>query len=387
MSMRGLKAAVPAALVAALLAGCASSSHSSSQRTSAPAVSSSGAASSVSGPIAAAQTTFTKYSAMPAPATLAPLPSAPPQGLSVISIGTPSPALEPLVQGVKDAAAVLKWKADAITASATSPAALGSALQSAIQRKPKVIMLFSAFPLSLFDRELKQAKADGIYVISFGGYDYPIGGSSPVQANANGQGVTALNGKLLVDTLVSLAGHAPNAVFVNDFAVPIWFSITKAYKQEMAAVGGRYHQLAVNLADTGTKIPQEIVSYLQAHPDTQYVVLSLDAFSTGLYQALAAAGLSNKVKVISQAGTGPAIDQIRSGQLTATVAIETAYESWRMMYAATRLVTGADMSCNECTELGQSQLIVTKNNLSLVKGNINNFPFDTSPYLTAWHLG
>lgn len=66
------------------------------------------------------------------------------------------------------------------------------------------------------------------------------------------------------------------------------------------------------------KAMEVMESILQAHPDINGVFAGNDAMAMGAYQALAAAGKANKVKVIGFDGAADAITSIKEGKLTAT---------------------------------------------------------------------
>jgi ribose transport system substrate-binding protein len=66
------------------------------------------------------------------------------------------------------------------------------------------------------------------------------------------------------------------------------------------------------------KAMEVMESILQAHPDIDGVFAGNDAMAMGAYQALAAAGKANRVKVIGFDGAADAITSIKEGKLTAT---------------------------------------------------------------------
>jgi len=66
------------------------------------------------------------------------------------------------------------------------------------------------------------------------------------------------------------------------------------------------------------KAMEVMESILQAHPDIDGVFAGNDAMAMGAWQALTAAGLAGKVKVIGFDGAEDAINSIKEGKLTAT---------------------------------------------------------------------
>ena len=66
------------------------------------------------------------------------------------------------------------------------------------------------------------------------------------------------------------------------------------------------------------KAMEVMESILQAHPDIDGVFAGNDAMAMGAWQALTAAGMAGKVKVIGFDGAEDAINSIKDGKLTAT---------------------------------------------------------------------
>ena len=98
-------------------------------------------------------------------------------------------------------------------------------------------------------------------------------------------------------------------------------------------------ELTTNPSESGSALPNKIVSYLQAHPGVKYIDAEYSALLTGLPAALSTAGISG-IKTI---GTGPTqIDQqsMQAGQETAGLfASQGAMAYWAADTIA-RLMTG-----------------------------------------------
>jgi ABC-type sugar transport system substrate-binding protein len=66
------------------------------------------------------------------------------------------------------------------------------------------------------------------------------------------------------------------------------------------------------------KAMEVLESILQAHPDIDAVFCGNDAMAMGAYQALAAAGIANKVRVLGFDGAEDAVQSIKDGKVLAT---------------------------------------------------------------------
>jgi ribose transport system substrate-binding protein len=108
-------------------------------------------------------------------------------------------------------------------------------------------------------------------------------------------------------------------VFIDVPDFPTLVAEKDAYVAEMKAVcpSCSVDTLDFPATDIGTKVPSAIVSYLQQHPDVNYLTMSFDDMSIGVSEALRAAGLDGNVKIIGQSSNQTAAESIKndSGQV------------------------------------------------------------------------
>ena len=114
------------------------------------------------------------------------------------------------------------------------------------------------------------------------------------------------------------------------------------------------------LSDMGTKSPTKIVSFLQAHPDVNWVMASLD-YPTGLPVALKTAGLDKKVKVVGFVGGATILNYVKRGQMQATLEYDAVGQGWLTVDALVRGMTGQSMKPDQAVELATQ--IQTRSNL------------------------
>ena len=98
--------------------------------------------------------------------------------------------------------------------------------------------------------------------------------------------------------------------------------------------------LNVKTSDIGTGIPKQVVSYLQKHPDTKYVVCQFGDIFTGVPQALKTAGLDSQVKLIDDAGSPVNFQYIKKGQEFATVGSFIDVLSWQTADQTAKIMGG-----------------------------------------------
>jgi ribose transport system substrate-binding protein len=144
----------------------------------------------------------------------------------------------------------------------------------------------------------------------------------------------------------------------------------------------------VNPADAGTKLPGQIVTYLAAHPDVDYIVPAFSDGAIGVPQALEAAGLSDRVKMITQGAGEVPIDQLKQGQVDAFVPEPTQVEGWMMVDALVRHFAGDPVPADAYATVPRQYL--TPSNLAEAFGGsdiYNGVKDYQEQYKALWGLG
>ena len=76
---------------------------------------------------------------------------------------------------------------------------------------------------------------------------------------------------------------------------------------------------STSASPTSTEAPDQVVSFLRAHPDTKYIIQSTDSVFLGVPAALKAAGL-NDIKIFGEGPTSAVQANIASGVQAGTMA-------------------------------------------------------------------
>jgi ribose transport system substrate-binding protein len=291
-----------------------------------------------------------------------------------------TPSIQYLNNGVTSAAKALGWSVQVISPQ-IAPEAYVSALNSIIQQKPTGLIFFSPFPLSSFDSQLKQLKAAGVPIITAGAASYPVGAPSPVLADTSGANIFGPLATLMAQVVVAQAHGAPNAAWVVDPSVPAWTTMTSHFKAEIEAAGGTFNEIDVPESAIGKDAPTRIVSFLQAHPGVKYLSLVVGAYDLGLQQALQTAGLTG-IQISDTDASPQDIAAIKSGGLSATVAIETESDSWRLVDLMARTLAHAPLPY---IHVPSDFLVVTKSHVALAN-DVPGFPNQNGAFLKAWGI-
>ena len=286
---------------------------------------------STSSQVAAAEAFIQKYSERPTqiPVTAKvdkPIPTG--KTIYFISCGTPECAQEADI--IKQATDALHWTLQTINTDGT-PETEKSAFDQATRAKPAGI-LYTAIDKSVFASNIPAIHAAGGILsaccitdpISSDGIDYGV--EIPTQ--------TGFVGQLQAAWVGGDSGGNAHTVFVNIPSIPILTFAQTQFKAKLPSFcpNCSYDKLDIPITALGKDVPQRVVSYLRAHSDVKYVVMSTDSLAVGLPAALKAAGL-NDIKIVGQGATATNLQYLRAGQQAVSVAFPF-YESMFMMVDA-----------------------------------------------------
>lgn len=296
-----------------------------------------------------------------------------------MSCGTPTCAL--LGKITQQAGALLRWNVQVVNAGVT-PESVHAAWARVASNPPDGVIGI-AYPRALFSEPLAMLKAHNVPVVeccapdaATNGIDYVT--STPPEA--------VVYGRQYADWIIHDTKGNANVVFVDDKDFPIVASLLQGFKQEYRKLCPKcqYSVLEAATTEVGTTLPSKIVGYLRSHPDVDYVALGFDAMATGVPQALASAGLANKVKFIGQDTDVLNKTYISEGKQAASVAFPDYEGMYRLIDALARLITGTSVAPDN-TAL-PSKLYV-KSNLGDPSKNQPLVPDYLNQFKHLWGIG
>ncbi|WP_084144730.1 sugar ABC transporter substrate-binding protein [Amycolatopsis jejuensis] len=334
--------------------------------------------------VADAEAAFAKYSKVQPLETVPSLPQAPPRGKTMTLITCSLPVCATLADGAASAARALGWQLTTLNSNST-PQGFLSAMDQVAANPPDAFAYISALPDSSIATQLNKIAKAGTKIVALSPIGNPLKTPGPVQAVVGGEKDTAMSGRMMAQSVVADAHGPANSVFVWDPSFAgVWGPIKDAYEGVLKGAGSTPGVLEVSNANIGKTVPSQIVSYLQANPDTKYVALAVVDYNAGLDSALRAAGLLNKVKIISRAANPAALKAINDGTQWASVGLELASSGYRCLDQLARLMMGVPLG-DKVDQAGWEQIYV--------KGNVTQTsaqpeaPDYERVYQTAWHVG
>jgi ribose transport system substrate-binding protein len=229
-----------------------------------------------------------------------------------------------------------------IPAGAT-PEETNAAWTRAAEDKPDVVMSGGASTETYAD-QLAILEGAGIPVIQ---YSIPEGVGDGVVANIISVDRFKLQGELMAAYIAAESGGDANAVFfyAPDFA--ILENEREAFEEAFAEYcpGCAYEGVAISAADIGTALPSQVVAYLQANPDTNWIAGAFAEIFIGVEPALAEAGLLGEVQGIAQGGSPDTYARIVDGELeVADIGMALGFVGYLSVDAAVRALNGDDVS-------------------------------------------
>lgn len=240
-----------------------------------------------------------------------PLSKKPDEGKLIVNLITQTSQTVAIGKEIEKAANLLGWEVKEIDAGFT-PETILAAFDAALALNPKPDAIIGAgLNADTIRPKLDEATAADIpFFVYAGGNDE---GTPGVVFDTVPLADYQARGTILADYAAVQSNGKVKALILNipDFKVTDAFSNAFADELEVVCPDECSSEVAAyTVGDMGTKIPGEVVSYLQRNPDTNWLVFGFDDVGIGVPQALAAAGLDQQVKAVGQSGSDNAIDAI-----------------------------------------------------------------------------
>lgn len=271
------------------------------------------------------------------------LSKVPPTGVKVAYLNEGVAYAQDYLTGMMAAAAVLGWQVKSYTTSAANPASTISALTSAIDAGAKYVVV-SAVDAAIYQSVLPLAKSKGAEILSLNANNPSIPGEV---VNVLGSTDAIRGSQQVGEALLADAQSHGVTAHIGEVTVPIFATVLAPEHT------GLEHALSSCSSCTISSIPipaqqfesgaiaPVIVSYLQSHPDINYLFYDSAPLDVGVAQQLKVAGL--KEPGMFGAAAQPAeIQAVQSGQQAGWGAYPSVLHGWILMDVAARLSVGDD---------------------------------------------
>jgi ribose transport system substrate-binding protein len=380
---RLLGCAAAGILVVTLAAACSSGGSSSSSASSGSTQAASLSASSAAADVALAQKQLAPYENPNPTIGLPALSAKPPAGKTIDFVSCPLASCLEIQQAAQAAAKAVGWTVHVFNGGIT-PASFVSAMNDVVQSPGDGVLGIGILPNSAISSQLAALKAKGVPWVAVASPS-PIG--DDMIANFSSSPEIALSGKVMADWIISDSQGKANVAYFWDPTLTQHLPAKDAFVSEMAKLcpACKVSVQTTNFSTgIGTTDPAQIVSYLQRNPDTDYIVIGIGDATAGVPEALAAADLAGKVKIVTRLADTINFKDIQSGTETMGVTEETYEIGWRMVDALARNFLGDSMAC--CTTPIGTVHVITKADLPASLSVPYSVPGYQQFFLKAWGL-
>jgi len=311
-----------------------------------------------------------------------PLSKALPAGTKFAFLQCSTPFCALAGRSLQAAATAIGGTFTAVNAGSTA-ATSQAAASSVLALKPAVV--FVTVDPSLYGNGLKKLSDAGTKIVSISIVKdvKPYG----VTFNYIGADEIKRDGRLLADWVIAHEGTKANAVFYAlptfDFSSPL----QQAFEGEMTknCPSCKVRAVPIDTATIGTTSASTVVTDLQAHPDTNVAVFSSFQIAAGLPAAMRAVGLS--VATVGRGTTPGNLQDIKSGGLTAGLAIDVPVSTWVAVDSAARLLEGGQPTATEQAGDLDVQFLEQKDITFNPTNGWFGYPDYMQRFKTLWHTG
>lgn len=316
-----------------------------------------------------------------------PLAEPPKPGTKVafLNVGTPVAAV--LLSALQEAAKTAGVELIDVKTGADAQS-INSALDSVVESKPDAVIDVALDP-TFFAPQLQKLRDQGAVVVAgsitngdkFGFPDDMVMASRA----ASLEGGAALAAGILDKT----GGKVKDFVFYNVPELPfskLWQEGAQAKLMELCP-DCKMRTVDIPVSALGSTAPQAIVADLQAHPETKGFMLSVDEAQLGLPAAMKVARLS--VPGMGGNSAPGNIAQVKDGQQTGTLAIDSRLAMWLLMDETFRKLQGEKPPYvfGNLRDLGMSRLIYQDNAPADPQQGFTAFPDYKERFAKLWGGG
>lgn len=307
-----------------------------------------------------------------------------PPGKEIYYIQCGSPVCATNGEYLKDAAEAVGWTIRPVNAGVT-PESVKAAWAQAVRAKPDGVVA-SGFPRTMMNPELAELEAARVPVVDISVTDPPGRGISAVFAGT--PDYVAAGERLAKYALVEAGGKNINAMIVGVAAYPTVELIGRSFGEtlERYCDSCSVDELDVPATSIGNDLPTRISTYLQGHPDVNWVVNGFADMSVGVPAALQSAGVGEDVKFVGINNNPTTAGYLKAGQSLVAEHIYGYPElMWRSIDFLIRSVNGE--STDPSTAQTYPHWVVTKDTIPSTTDEFPTVVDYREQYERLWGVG
>lgn len=296
--------------------------------------------------VAAAQAIVDGLRTIPTEITVTTGPSAAvPTGIKVAWLACELPSCTEVGEDWPAIAEALGWELKVINVESASP---GAGVQEAMDWGANYISI-SGSPVAAFQEQYDAAVAAGIkFAFAYNG-EAPADG---ILTSISGNDAVYKAGANIANYIIADSGAAANVLMVNIQMFPVLVAEENGIKDTLAAgcAACTFDVLPVTIPDIGVNVPTLVASYLQEHPETNYISYAFSALPIGVTAALESAGLLEGVTQVGVDFDTTGLSEIVAGTHRGWTSNPKAYSAWIMAHAMILDAVGDEFTEREAAE-------------------------------------
>jgi len=266
-----------------------------------------------------------------------------PKDVKAVFINCGAPACVSFEEAFNEAAGVLGWKVENITAEPT-PESIQEAFGEAVRRKPAAV-LTSGFAIEQYPKQAKELNELEIPIISNTGtdpstYDPSEGVTLQLQETSE----VSEAARLMADKALVDAGGEGEFGAVNLTGYPSVAIQVKAFEEEIEEKCPEctLKHLDVQPTSLGKDAPTIVSNFVRANSGIKGLYFGYDGIALGLPAAFKSGGITPP-KTYAWAPDEPGVQELQTGELTAAVPLGYPETGWQFADAVARVVTGGNI--------------------------------------------
>lgn len=302
-----------------------------------------------------------------------------PEGATIayVDCGTPVCAL---IRKLASSAAKTMGVKLSVVKAGTQANEAANGLNTVISQEPDAVIV-TALDTQLWKNQLETLQDMDIPVVTLGNstaQDYGV--VSP----QGGKAQSTRDGALMADYVAANWGPDAKVVFYETPELSFTQVLLDAFTSELEEVcpNCSVRTAEVPVASIGNKAPSQVVSDLQANPDTDVAIFGTDEIQLGLPAALKTAGL--EVKTLGYNPAPGNLEYIKNGQETAGLSSDLPVSSWTLVDQAARLIIGQELSGDEAKGIGDVQFLTQEDITFDPSNGWTGYPDFAERFATLW---
>ena len=260
------------------------------------------------------------------------------RGTSLTVLTCPIPSCKQTTDGAVQAGKELGWNVDYKTYELT-PESYQKVVAEAANNPPEAFLYISAFPNETVEASLKKMSEAGTAIVQWA----PQAGEEPtalVTSVLQGAPFFRLGGVQAAYKILADAGESTDITIVHDpsfgFAEATIEGFEETVEELCPECGLDQLEVSVNLP--ASQQLSQVTNHLQQNTEVAYLFYPLSDQAAGLPEALAAAGLSEKVQYVTQTASLSDLKQVKEGVELATIQNENFSAGYRGVDSALRIM-------------------------------------------------